>query len=496
MRTSLLLATFLLWVIQASSQYNILNYGADKTGRTLSTAAINKAISECNRNGGGRVVMPAGIYRSGTIIMKDKVELYLESGAVLKASTDRKDFPRQPQPVYRSHKDKGGWFALIYAEGASQISITGLGTIDGSGAEQKPDPNLFGGDLDGRPRNILFISCQDIRVEGITMLNSGMWNQHYLNCEDLIIDRVKVYNHSNRNNDAIDIDGCRRVTLSNSIFDTDDDGITLKSTGPAPAEDIVITNCIVSSFCNAIKAGTESSGGFRNITISNCVIKPSRSRTRPVFNTPRIGITGISLEIVDGGKMEGVTISNINMEGTECPLYIRLGNRARKYREDMPEPQMGTMKNISISNIVAYNTGNFSSSITGVPGAYVENVQLSNIQFYHKGGLKPGDYLPTYQEVSEDEKGYPQPTVWGNLPSSFLFIRHVKNLQVNGYSFGSVQTDPRIPVIAVDVQMLQLRGGSYIGTEPNNRPFALLHQVSHPVIEAPLNWKGKTVQID
>src|SRR5690606_11135092 len=116
-------------------------------------------------------------------------------------------------------------------------------------------------------------------------------------------------NHTNRNNDAVDIDGSRRVVISNSIFDTDDDGITLKSTGFAPTEDVTISNCVVSSFCNAIKAGTESYGGFRNISISNCIIKPSRSKSKPFFNTPRIGITGISLEIVDGGTMEGVTIS-------------------------------------------------------------------------------------------------------------------------------------------------------------------------------------------
>ncbi len=496
MRTSLFLAIFLLCVQRVSSQYNILNFGADNTGISLSTTAINKAITECNEKGGGRVVVPAGIFLSGTILMKDKVELHLESGAVLKASTDPKDFPRQPQPVYRSQKDKGGWFSLIYAEGASGISITGTGTIDGNGAAQKPDPALFGGDLDGRPRNILFISCKNIRVEGITMLNSGMWNQHYLDCEDLIVDRVRVFNHSNRNNDAIDIDGCRRVIVSNSIFDTDDDGITLKSTGPAPTEDVVITNCVVSSFCNAIKAGTESSGGFRNISISNCVIKPSISRSKPVFNTPRHGITGISLEIVDGGKMEGVSISNITIEGTEAPFYVRLGNRARKYNPDIPDPEMGSMKNISISNILAYNTGNFSSSVTAVPGSYIENLQLSNIQIYNRGGLKVGDYITSFNKVIEDEKGYPQPTVWGNLPSSFLFIRHVKNLQLNNFSFGSDQADLRIPIIAVDVDMLQIKGGMSAGKSSGTLPFALLHKVRSSEIEKPMNWQGKAFQVN
>ena len=280
------------------SVYNVEDYGAVNNGFSICTEAFNKAIKICSENGGGVVIVPPGTYKCGTIQMKDNVELHLEIGSTLLASAKQEDFPRQPQPEYRSYVDRGGWYSLIYAEGASNIAISGLGTIDGNGAQHQPVKGLPGGDVDGRPRNILFISCKRVRVEGIRMLSSGMWNQHYLNCEDVIVDRVEVFNHSNRNNDAIDIDGCRRVTVSNSIFDSDDDGITLKSTGPAITEDVCITNCVVSSFCNAIKAGTESTGGFRNITISNCVIKPSRCTTDPVFRTSRKGITGISLEIV------------------------------------------------------------------------------------------------------------------------------------------------------------------------------------------------------
>lgn len=485
----------LLTSISAWGQYNILDYGADRSGAMISTNAINSAIEQCAAAGGGTVVIPSGKFLTGTVMLKDNVELHLQMGAVLLASINRDDFPRQPQPVYRSLKDKGGWFALIFAEGARNIAITGRGMIDGNGAQQQPDPALFGGDLDGRPRNILFISCKNVRVEGITMRNSGMWNQHYLDCEDVLIDRIEVYNHANRNNDGIDIDGCRRVVVSNSVFDSDDDGITLKSTGPAPTEDVVITNCVVSSFCNAIKAGTESSGGFRNISISNCVVKPSRSRSQPVFNTPRHGITGISLEIVDGGVMEGITISNVTIEGTECPLYIRLGNRARKYAAEAEEPGIGAMRNIVISNLVAYNTSNFSSSITAVPGSYIENIQLSNIQIINRGGLKEGDFIAHPDKVPEDEKGYPQPTVWGNLPSSLLFVRHVKNLSVNNVMFGSNEAESRTPVIAVDVKNFRIAGVMFTGKQEQRPAFALLDQVTDYKIERPINWRGKNTRV-
>src|SRR6185437_11854146 len=381
----------------------ITAFGAHPGGTFLNTTAINKAIDACWRHGGGTVEVPAGVYRTGTIFMKDNVELHLDMGAVLVASTKLSDMPVQPPVAYRSQKDAPGWRALIYADSASNIAITGFGTIDGNGAQQKPDPaTSLKGDLDGRPRNILFISCKHVRVEGIRMLNAGIWNQHYLNCEDVVVDKVNVYNHANRNNDGIDIDGCRRFTLSNSIFDTDDDGIVLKSTGPAGCEDVVITNCIVSSHCNAIKAGTESTGGFKNISISNCVIKPSRNQ-HLISGTPG-GIAGLSLEIVDGGVMDGVSISNITIVGTNCPLFVRLGNRARKHTKEAPEPPVGIMRNIVISNVVAYHTGNYCSSITGIPDHYVENLSLSNVQFYNVGGLKEGQYNPDIKKVKEDEK--------------------------------------------------------------------------------------------
>jgi polygalacturonase len=470
------------------STYTITDFGAVNDGLTICTEAINKTIEACNSNGGGVVVIPTGTFKSGTIQMKDNVELHFEIGATLQASTDHADFPRQAQPEYRSQKDPGGWFALIYAEGVSNIALTGFGTIDGQGLEQKPVPELLGGDRDGRPRNILFISCNHIRIEGIRMINSGIWNQHYLNCEDIIIDRVEVYNHSNRNNDALDIDGCRRVVISNSIFDSDDDAITLKSTGAAATENVAISNCVVSSFCNAIKAGTESTGGFRNISISNCVIKPSRCTTEPVFKTPHDCVTGISLEIVDGGIMDGISISNITIEGTQCPLYIRLGNRARKHTENAPEPLVGKMRNISISNVVARNTGNYSSSITAIPGYYIENVNLDNLQLFNKGGVQKGEYIEDYKNVKEDEKGYPQPTVWGNLPSSVLFVRHVKNIAVSNLMFGSTDPDPRTPVIAVDVKNIRIGKGTYTGSSSSGS-FILMDDVEISDIQDPLGWK-------
>ncbi|MBK9928772.1 MAG: glycoside hydrolase family 28 protein [Saprospiraceae bacterium] len=471
-------------VISTAQDYLITNFGAVRDGISVNTKAIQAAIDAANKNGGGKVLIPTGVFLSGTLVLKDNVELYLAKGAQLLASARQEDYPRQPQPKYRSLRDQGGWYSFIYAEGATNIAISGNGTIDGQGAKQKGLPNSLGGDLDGRPSNILFISCKKISVSGITLKNSGMWNQHYLNCEDLTINNINVYNHSNRNNDGIDIDGCRRVILTNSIFDSGDDAICLKSTGPAPCENVVISNCVVSSFCNGIKMGTESTGGFRSINISNCIIKPSIHPEKPKEggNPSAIGITGLSLEIVDGGVMEGISVNNLTIEGTKCPVYIRLGGRNRKHRIDAPETTVGSMRNISISNIIAYGSGNFACSVTGIPGHKIENVKLSNFNIIQQGGLKEGEYLATLEDVGEVIKGYPQPTNWGNLPVSGLFIRHVDKITVNNFSIDADKYDPRPIFMAQDVNRISIKDVQ-VGSNCNSKNMIVMKAVEDHFLE-------------
>ncbi|WP_198674123.1 glycoside hydrolase family 28 protein [Chitinophaga alhagiae] len=452
----------------------MLDYGAKKDTSALSTDAFNKAIDACHKNGGGKVVVPAGMYRSGTIYLKSNVNLHFEHGATLYASTDARDFPGASKTFYGSYQDFYGWYALIFAEGASNIAVTGYGVIDGNGSRQYRNAKMFPrGVRDGRPRNLLFIGCNNVTVEGITLTHAGFWNQHYYNCEDVMVNNIKVYNHGRKNNDGLDIDACRRFVLSNSIIDADDDAIVIKSSDTAVSKDITITNCVISSFANAIKCGTESTGGFQNISISNCVIKPSRSHSQPAFNTPRYGITGISLEMVDGGIMNGVSINNIVIEGTDCPLYVRLATRNRKHTPDAPPPPVSRMMNVQLSNILAYNTGNYSSSITGVPGARIRNIYLSNIRIFNRGGVQPGAYIPTLDKVKESENGYPQPTVWGNLPCYGLLVRHVEDIDIVNCTFKSEQPDPRPAVIAGDVDNLVVDG---LQTDKANSRKALVMQ--------------------
>lgn len=436
--------------------YNILNYGAKSDTTVLSTQALQRAIDACHKAGTGRVVVPAGCFKTGTIILKSNVHLYLEQGATLYGSTNLEDYI----PVksdYVSLRTHTNTIQLIYADKVSNVIIDGYGVIDGQGRSFKKlswnDEGIT------RPHLLRFIQSQDITVKDITLKNSGCWMQHYLACDRLVIDGIKVYNRNNYNNDALDLDGCHEVIVTKMTADSDDDGITLKSTSPRRCENIKITDCVVSSHCNAIKLGTETNGGFHNINISNIVVKPSPDQREKFFGQ-WIGSSAISLEIVDGGTMENVHVSNINVEGTEVPIFIRLGNRGRGYEYKnndsdfdalIPIDHVGTINGIHLDHIQIRNAGAMGCSITGLPNHPVENVWLSHISIHHKGGVATTN-LPAIEKSVQDEKekDYPESTMWGNLPAKGFFVRHARNIHFNDVIIQTEQPDVRPNFIQVD----------------------------------------------
>ncbi|MDR0353087.1 MAG: hypothetical protein LBI02_06980 [Opitutaceae bacterium] len=431
----------------------ITDTGAVGDGVALCTAAIQRAIDLCHAAGGGRVVVPPGRFLTGTLHLRSRVNLHLESGAVLLGSTDRAaDYPVQQPGAYRSLHDVNGFRSLIHAFEQEDVSVTGFGTIDGQGGQF-----AYGGhDKDGRPRIMLFVSCAGVRVADLRLRNSAAWMVHLLDCERVQVRGLQVWNHCNKNNDMLDIDGCREVTVSDCISDTDDDGITLKSTGPAPSENITITNCVLSSRCVAIKAGTESTGGFRNITISNCVIKPTKSDLK-FFGVPE-GASALALEIVDGGVMDGVLVSNISIERTLSPLYIRLGNRARPHTAGAPVPGVGALRNVMIQNLRATGAGALGQSITGIPGHLVENVTLSNIRIQLAHAGQKSDLGKV---LEEKEAAFPEPIMWGRLPVHGLYLRHVRNARLHDVIIEPAEGEPRPAFYAEDAPGLVVRDCSF-----------------------------------
>lgn len=447
------------------SSLDVTQYDAIGDGAKLNTTCIQAAIDAVAADGGGEVVFPSGTFLTGTLYMKSGVHLHLLPGAVILGSGNLADYPIT-RCEYPSRTDNYTMRALIWGEGLRDIAITGYGVIDGQGAlfrdnvatreeiraaseqyEQEgryiPHEKYF-----NRPYLIRFISCRNVRVEGVTLQNSAMWMQHYLDCDFVTLRGLKVFNHVARNNDMIDIDGCGNVIISDCVGDTDDDALTLKSTGARATEHVVISNCILSSHCNAIKAGTESAGGFKDIVITNCVVRPSSAKE--VISGRKEGLAGIALEIVDGGALERVAISNIVIEGTMSPLFMRLGNRARPPKPSDPKPPVGTFRDVSISNIIATGASMNGCPFSGIPDHPIENISLSNIRISFAGG-GPADIT----DVPEVEDQYPECAMFGTLPAYGFFIRHAKNVCLCDVELTCDTADPRPPVVAIDVERFQ-----------------------------------------
>ena len=446
--------------------FNVRTFGAAGDGVTLDTKAIQSAVDKCGELG-GVVVFLQGTYLTGAIELRSNVELQVQTGATILGSPNIADYFERI-PKLKSYNNAFLRHSLFYAEGQSNIAITGSGTIDGQGSQFKVLTKEKPARYKNRPYIIRFVECSNVTVKDVTLKNSACWMQHYLACNDVIIRGIRVINHANQNNDMIDVDGCKNVVIADCLGDTEDDGITLKSTSERITENVSISNCVLSSHCNAIKAGTESTGGFRNITISNMVVKPS-SVVTTMFGKPG-GISGISLEVVDGGFMDEVSVSNVVIDGPEVPVFIRLGNRGRKHWDGAPQPGVGSIKGISLSHVSAYNVNSIGCSITGITGHNVEDVTLADIHLKFAGGVEK----ESGNKVDELADQYPEATMWGTLPSYGFFVRHVRGLRVHGLSIGYQKEDVRPAMVLTDVldaridnsdMMISARAGAVIVLE-------------------------------
>lgn len=460
--------------------YNVKSFGAKGDGVTIDSDAINAAIDSAASVGGGTVYFPAGKYASYSVRLKDNICLYFDLGAVLYAApeTETGKFDAAEENLYNGQptafQDFGHshWKnSLIWGIGLNNVSIKGYGMLDGS-------DGLTRGER-GANKAIALKNCRNVNIQDITIYMAGHFALLLTGVDNMTLDNIKV----DSNRDGFDIDCCRNVRMSNCTVNClQDDAIVLKSSfglgEMRPCENITITNCQVSGYdmgtylngtygttqefapdrdgpTGRIKFGTESNAGFKNITISNCVFKRSR---------------GIALETVDGAALEDITITNITMEDIcNSVIFLRLGNRARGPEGVIP---YSTMKRINISNIVAYNVDSrYSLLITGLPDHPIEDVTLSNIRVLFKGGLSLDDAKAQNSgnnffqrgdrslsgerdpyDVPEAEKGYPEPSIFGILPASAMYIRHVKNIRISDIEMSYMNSDTRPSIVLSDVE--------------------------------------------
>ena len=424
-------------VVASVGAYNIQSLGAKPDGQTLCTDAIQTAVDRCAKDGGGTVYFPPGRWLTGTVYLANDVTIELENGCTVLGTTDKGQYgpPRQLMGV---EGEQYSTWAIFAGKSLRSIAIRGRGTIDGQGSNFKYKDGA-------RPKNLYFEDCQDVLIEGVRLRNAGSWMQHYRNCERLTVRDIAVFNHVSYNNDGLNIDSCRDVVISGSVVDSDDDAIVLKSLSRKPCENIIISDCVVSSHCNSIKMGTESGGGFQNITVTNCTICSPRY-SQVIYGRQR-GLAGLALEIVDGGTLDRVAISNITIKGVTAPIFIRLGDRARTYEKDHPRPPVGTFRNVSVSNVIATDCSSVGCAIVGLPDHPIENVTLSNIHLGFDGG---GTIDDANRRIPEKPDSYPESTMFGTLPSYGLFCRHVKGLRLQDICLQTSTPDHRHAVVLDD----------------------------------------------
>ena len=469
--------------------YDVKSFGAKGDGKTLDTAAINKTIDAAAAAGGGTVYFPAGSYLSVSIHLKSNITLYLDQGATIVAANTSKEAQYDPPEPnqWEAYQDFGHshWHnSLIWGEGLTNVSILGPGMIWGKGlvrsgnqsrtqtqndtlnANRANEPKTPFGYPNPRDavepgwgnKSIALKNSRNVLIRDITILHGGHFAILATGVDNLTIDNIKI----DTNRDGIDIDACQNVRISNCTVNSPfDDGICPKSSfalGYARAtENVTITNCQVSGYdegtlldgtykrdfrnqngtfspTGRIKFGTESNGGFKNITITNCVFDYCR---------------GLALESVDGALLEDVTISNITMRDiSNSPFFLRLGGRLRG-----PEgAAVGALRRVLISNVIVFNAEpKYASIISGIPGHDIEDVALSNIRIYYKGG---GTKEQAALQPPEKETDYPEPTMFGEMPAYGFFIRHVRGLQMSDINLRLLKEDARVPYIVSDAKSI------------------------------------------
>jgi polygalacturonase len=449
--------------------FSIISFGAKPDGKTMNTEAIQKAIDEVAKHHGGMVLVPEGNFLTGVIYLKSGVTLHLASKAVLLGSSARKDY---------GSKDAS---PLIVANGQNNISITGKGMIDGQGEALLKNiyEMLKAGTLEdaewktynpwhqmrpeerNRPKLIGFNNCDQVSVKGITIKNGLCWIQDYRNCSNLTIDSIRVESNIFWNNDGIDLVDCKKTTVTNCFINADDDGICLKSSDRnSRCEDIYVAHCTVRSSASAIKFGTASQGGFKNIRISDIT----------VFDTYR---SAVAIECVDGGTLEDVDVRDIKATNTGNAIFIRLGHRNK-------DSVYSVLRNVYIGNVrvevpkskpdkgypmegplLNYPHNIFPSSITGIPGHPVENVMLENIEISYGGGAKKEVAffnIDSLRKIPEKEPNYPEFSMFGELPAWGFYVRHVTGLKMKNIRMSYKEDDFRQAIIFDDVSGADLNG--------------------------------------
>jgi polygalacturonase len=411
--------------------YNIKDFGAVADGKTSNTQVFEKAIKECAKNGGGKVIVPNGKYLTGPIHLESNVNLHLEDQAEILFSTDPKEYPL----VHTSWEgtELMNYSPLIYAKNKNNVAITGKGTLNGQadnsnwwiwsggksygwkkGIPSQNDPEnrevliemaekgvpvterIFGEKRYLRPSFVEFFECNTVLVKDIKIINAPFWILHPIKTNNMIIDGVTVNSHG-PNNDGCDPEYSQNIIIRNCTFNTGDDCIAIKSGRDAdgrrvgiPSKNIIVQNCKMIDGHGGVVIGSEISAGVNNVYVENCVMdSPNLDRAiRIKTNSKR------------GGIIEDVFVRNLEV-GTvkECVLKLNMfynvyGSQTGNF--------IPTIRNINLENVTVKNGGKYSIWAEGYKESPVENITLKNVKIdkvdslYLLKNVKNINFINTY----------------------------------------------------------------------------------------------------
>ena len=375
-------------VARSDAVFNIRDLGATGVKEDLAQEAIQAAVDACAAAGGGTVLVPPGDYTTGTIHLRSHVRLHVEAGATVFSIHDKSRFDKD---------------ALLYGEDLIGVTIEGRGVFDGEAAYDRrlkgdheddfirsnqvemealglpllrsfPKPDQTG-------KMVLLVRCTDVRISGVSFVDSPSWTIHPVACERLVIDGVYIRSSLKDGvwADGIDPDGCKDVRISNCTIETGDDALVFYSMdwfGPArPCENITVTNCQLSSASSAVKFCDGNIAGIRNVTIDNCVITGSNR--------------GIAFMTFDGGAVENIVLSNLTIDtvrhewfwwGDGEPFHFNIKKRSEvhaNWPKDKDRPA-GAIRNVKIQNVIARGYG--SSVCNGHPDSWLDGISFENVK--------------------------------------------------------------------------------------------------------------------
>ena len=421
--------------------FDVRDFGASGDGTSNDTAAIQRAIEVCAQNGGGVVVLHNGTFLTGSLVLRSHVEFHLTSTAVLLGTSDVSQYRVDEKVVYKPLHG-----SLIFAEGCEHIAITGQGTIDGQG---KAFSNVG---KSQRPVLIRLRDCRNVRLEGFLVKDSPSFGVHPIHCQQVRIEGLRIDSRVQPNSDGIDIDGCQDVFISNCNIHSGDDCIALKTIEPgAPCRDVVITNCILSSDCAAIRIGPDAVENIERVCASNCVIRDT-------------GLNGIKIQTSFGVVMRDMVFSNMVMDNVTGPISIRLagwkmgaGNIWAAF--DDSNWEKGELRNILFENIrarVPRDAIKSCISITGTHRTKPRQITFSNIDVSFPGGGTAEE--ARRRDVPDLEREYPECFIFGVLPAYGLYVHHAEGITLNSVQFHLEAEDLRPAIVCDDVRNLELRG--------------------------------------